>query len=326
MTNENYHIPVMAKEVINLFKEREKGIFVDATIGAGGHTSCILEHLSPKIVIGMDRDPKAIKICTKKFEKEKHVKLFHANYADMDKVVKTLGIQEVDGILIDAGLSSFALDDEERGFSFQKDGPLDMRMNTDEKETLSDFLDRTDEHTLAKVLKEYGDIAKPYRIAKRIVNYRREGKIKKVSDLVQAILEEFHLTNRIPDEVRQVFQALRIAVNNELFFLRKGLWAGLRILAIKGRFVVISFHSGEDRIVKSLFRFVSQPIKILSPEGFLREEIPSIAKNLTPKPLLPSLEEMRINTRAKSAKLRAIEKISDKYINYYLAKEGEIYD
>ncbi|MGC9055144.1 MAG: 16S rRNA (cytosine(1402)-N(4))-methyltransferase RsmH, partial [Candidatus Hydrogenedens sp.] len=155
MTNEKHHIPVMANEVINLFQEREKGIFVDATIGAGGHTSYILEYLSPRMVVGIDRDPKAIQICSKKFEKEKRVKIYHANYADMDKVINILGIQEVDGILIDAGLSSFALDDEERGFSFQKDGPLDMRMNTDEKETLGDFLDRTDEHTLAKILKEY---------------------------------------------------------------------------------------------------------------------------------------------------------------------------
>ncbi len=321
MTNEKHHIPVMAKEVINLFQEREKGIFVDATIGAGGHTSYILETLSPRMVVGLDRDPKAIQICSKKFEKEKRVKIYHANYADMDKVINILGIQEVDGILIDAGLSSFALDDEERGFSFQKDGPLDMRMNTNEKETLSDFLDRTDEHALANILKEYGDVVKPYRIAKKIIMRRREGKIRKISDIVQTVLEEFPHVNRIPDEVRQVFQALRIAVNNELFFLRKGLWAGLKILAINGRFIVISFHSGEDRIVKSVFRFVSQPLRILSPEGILREQISPIAKNLTPKPLSPSSEEVRMNPRSKSARLRAIEKISDTYIQHYISRE-----
>ncbi|MGC8739593.1 MAG: 16S rRNA (cytosine(1402)-N(4))-methyltransferase RsmH [Candidatus Hydrogenedens sp.] len=320
MTNEKHHIPVMANEVINLFQEREKGIFVDATIGAGGHTSYILEYLSPRMVVGIDRDPKAIQICSKKFEKEKRVKIYHANYADMDKVINILGIQEVDGILIDAGLSSFALDDEERGFSFQKDGPLDMRMNTDEKETLGDFLDRTDEHTLAKILKEYGDVVKPYSIAKKIIMRRREGKIRKVSDIVQTVLEDFHYVNHIPDEVRQVFQALRIAVNNELFFLRKGLWAGLKILAIHGRFIVISFHSGEDRIVKSMFRFVSQPLRILSPEGILREQISPIARNLTPKPVAPSSEEIKINSRAKSARLRAIEKISDTYIQHYISK------
>jgi len=321
MTNETYHIPVMAKEVINLLQEREKGIFVDATIGAGGHTSCILEALSPRMVIGIDRDPKAIQICSKKFENEKRVKIYHANYADMDKVINVLGVQEVDGILIDAGLSSFALDDEERGFSFQKDGPLDMRMDTNEKETLSDFLDHTDEHALAKILKEYGDVVKPYRIAKKIIMRRKEGKIKKISDIVQTVLEEFPHVNRIPDEVRKVFQALRIAVNNELFFLRKGLWAGLKILAINGRFIVISFHSGEDRIVKSVFRFVSQPLRILSPEGILREQISPVAKILTPKPLSPSSEETRMNPRAKSARLRAIEKISDTYIQHYISRE-----
>ena len=322
MNNENYHIPVMAKEVINLFKGREKGVFVDATIGAGGHSAFILEFLSPKMIIGIDRDPKAIKICSKKFERETCVKLFHGNYADMDKVVRKLGVQEVDGILIDAGISSFALDDERRGFSFQKDGPLDMRIDTSERKTLGDFLDEMDEHTLAKILKEYGDVVKPYRVAKMIIQRRKEGKIKKISDIVQTVLEVFPSFGRVSDEVRQVFQALRIAVNNELFFLRKGLWAGLKILSIKGRFVVISFHSGEDRIVKSVFRLVSQPMRLLSPEGLVRDRILPIAKDLTPKPLPPSSEEVRINSRAKSAKIRAIEKISDRSIQCYLVKEG----
>ncbi len=322
MTHDTYHIPVMAKEVINLLRGREKGIFVDCTIGAGGHTSYILEHLSPEIVIGIDRDPKAIQICTQKFGKDKRVKLFHANYAEMDNLIRDLGIQMVDGILIDAGVSSFALDDETRGFSFQKDGPLDMRMNPEQKETLADFLNKVDEHTLARILSEYGDVIKPYRVAKKIITRWREGKVKKVSDIVKTVLEVFPTTGRIPDEVRQVFQSLRIAVNNELFFLRKGLWAGLKILSVGGRFLVISFHSGEDRIVKSVFRFVSKPIKILSPEGIVKETIPPIAKNLTIKPIFPSPDEIQKNPRAKSAKLRAIEKISNMNLENYLEKEG----
>lgn len=321
MNYDDYHIPVMAEEVVDLFKGREQGIFIDATIGAGGHTSYMLENLSPRLIIGIDRDPKAIQICSERFKGNRRVKLFHENYANMDTLIGRLGIQEVNGILMDLGLSSFALDDEERGFSFQKDGPLDMRMNTQEKETLADFLDKTDEHTLAHVLKEYGDVVKPYRFAKKIILYRREGKMNKVSDLVRAILDELPPTNRIPDEVRQIFQALRIAVNNELTYLRQALWAGLKILSVAGRFVVISFHSGEDRIVKSVFRRISQPLSILSPEGLLREKIPPIAKNITPRPLTPSIEEIQENPRAKSAKLRSIEKISNEHIETYLAME-----
>ncbi|HOV33725.1 MAG TPA: 16S rRNA (cytosine(1402)-N(4))-methyltransferase RsmH, partial [Candidatus Hydrogenedens sp.] len=246
------------------------------------------------------------------------LKLFHANYAEMDQIIYKLGIQKVDVILIDAGLSSFALEDETRGFSFQKEGPLDMRVNPKDTETLDNYLEKNDAHTLAKVLKEYGDVRKPLRMAEKILLRKKEGKLKKVSDLVQTIMEVFPTRNRIPDEVRQVFQALRIAVNQELFFLNKGLWAGIKILSEGGYFIVISFHSGEDRIVKSIFRFVSHPIKILSTEGFLREEIPPIAQNLTPKPLIPSTEEIKRNPKAKSAKLRAIKKVSDKYIDHYL--------
>lgn len=318
MTNEDYHIPVMAEEVINLLRGKERGVFVDATIGSGGHTSYFFEHLNPDMVIGIDRDPKAIQICSNRFKNNSRVKLFHANYAEMDRIVYKLGIQKVDVILIDAGLSSFALEDESRGFSFQKEGPLDMRMNPEDKETLENLLEKSDIHTLAKILREYGDVRKPLRVAERILLRKKEGKLQNVSDLVQTILEVFPAKGRIPDEVRQVFQALRIAVNQELFFLSKGLWAGIKILSEGGYFIVISFHSGEDRIVKSVFRFVSHPIKILSPEGFLREEILPIAQNLTPKPLIPSMEEIKRNPKAKSAKMRAIKKVSDKYIEHYL--------
>jgi len=318
MTNENYHIPVIAEKVIDLLRGKKGGIFVDATVGSGGHTSYFFEHLNPDLVIGIDRDPRAIQISSNRFKNNSRVKLFHANYAEMDQVVYKLGIQKVDVILIDAGLSSFALEDETRGFSFQKEGPLDMRMNSKDIETLDDFLEKNDVNEIARILKEYGDVRKPFRVAERIVLRKKEGNLKKVSDLVQTILEIFPAKNRIPDEVRQVFQALRIAVNNELFFLNKGLWAGMKILSKEGYFLVISFHSGEDRIVKSVFRFVSHPIKILSPEGFLRKEIPPIARVLTPKPLIPSLEEIKKNSKAKSAKLRAIEKISDEYMDYYL--------
>lgn len=320
MISKPYHIPVMAKEVVKLLRGKERGIFVDATIGAGGHTSIFLEELSPQMVIGIDRDPKSIQLCRERFKNETRVKLFHANYSDMETIIKEIGLENVDAILIDAGISSFALEDSSRGLSFQIDGPLDMRMNPNDDEPLSYLLAKIEIQSLSKILKEYGDVPKHLRVAKVIIDEHKKGRLKKVSDLVNVILKIFPAKNKLPDEVRQIFQALRIAVNKELFHLNKGLWAGLKILSEGGIFVVISFHSGEDRIVKSVFRLITHPLKEYSSNGFLKREIPPIAQNLTPKPLIPSKEEIQNNPRSKSAKMRSIQKMSNNYFEIFYSR------
>ncbi|MCX8065124.1 MAG: 16S rRNA (cytosine(1402)-N(4))-methyltransferase RsmH [Candidatus Hydrogenedentes bacterium] len=307
--SKDFHIPVMVEEVLALLDVKENGVYVDATIGAGGHSEKILSQLKNGILIGIDIDPEAIKISSERFRDDKRVRLFNANYSDIEKVLNEVGVEEVDGILIDAGLSSFALDDPKRGFSFQVDGPLDMRMNPSFNFTAYDLLFSVDEKILTKILKDYGDVPKPRKVAKTIIKRRVEGKLSGVLDLVEAIREAYSTLKKIPEETRQVFQAIRIAVNDELNSLKKCLIKGFNKLKVGGRFAVITFHSGEDRIVKSFFMMVSHHRKLETKDGRLISVIEPVAKLLTPKPIVPSNDEIYRNPRAKSAKLRAIEKI-----------------
>lgn len=315
------HIPVMPNEVLELLNVKEDGTYIDATIGGGGHSQIILSRLNKGRLIGIDRDPYAIELCKKRFGNDSRVILFHANYAEMDKIVDRLGIKKVDGILIDAGISSFALDDPVRGFSFQKDGPLDMRMDTHERETMQSFLNKIDVDTLTMILKEYGDVPRARSVAKAIIERRDRGELHRISDLVEAVQMAYGALKKIPDETRQVFQALRIALNRELENLTRGIWSGLKILADGGRFVVISFHSGEDRVVKRIFREISSRKRLYTSEGKCYKILQPVARLLTPKPILPSSEEVVANPRCKSARLRAIELESGEELKFFLAEE-----
>jgi len=301
----------MLNEVVTLLDIKENGVYVDATIGAGGHAQKILEKLGAGMLIGVDVDTEAIKISSERFRGDERVKLFNTNYSNIDEVLDKVGVKEVDGILIDAGLSSFALDNPERGFSFQVDGPLDMRMDLNSRFTAKDFLSSVDEDTLAKILKEYGDVPKSHKVARSIIRRREIGKLNRVSDLVEAIKEAYSTPHKIPEETRQVFQAIRIAVNDELVNLERCLVYGFNRLKVGGRFVVICFHSGEDRIVKRFFSAVSRSVRVQTRDGRVIREDPPMAKQLTPKPLVPTDEEVRQNPRAKSAKLRAIERLRE---------------
>lgn len=303
------HIPVMVEEVLALLNVKEDGFYVDATIGSGGHSEKILTHLKKGLLIGIDVDPEAIRICSEKFSGDKRVRLFNTNYSQIETVLDKAGVQEVDGILIDAGLSSFALDNPERGFSFQMDGPLDMRMDTNSNFTAQDLLSSVDENSLTEILREYGDVPKPRKVAKSILRRRDAGELNRIFDLVEAIKEAYGTPYKVPEETRQIFQAIRIAVNDELKNLERCLISSFRRLKINGRLVVITFHSGEDRIVKTFFITVSRPVQEKTKDGRLILEAPPLATLLTPKPLLPTPDEIRNNPRAKSAKLRAIEKI-----------------
>lgn len=292
------HIPVMVKEVIELLNPQPGGIYVDATVGLGGHAKAILEKIGPNgILIGIDRDKKALELVSKVLERD-NVKLVEANFRNITSVLSFLGIEKVDGVLFDLGLSSFQIEDEERGFSFLHNGKLDMRMGSDSKKSAMDLINELSLEELARIFKDYGEERNAYAIAKAIVEKRRKKRIETTLELVSVIRDALPkpLQRRMGKHpARRVFQALRIAVNDELNSLKEGLTGAIEVLKHGGVLCVISYHSLEDRIVKGYFRY-------------LREQ--GLAELLTKGPLRPTEREIMENPRSRSAKLRAVRRIA----------------
>ncbi len=281
----------MPEEVIEYLVKKPDGVFLDATFGEGGHSLLILEHFPQARVIGIDKDIQILKWGEERLKLfEGRLKLFRANYTDMDIILNGLGIDKIDGILFDLGVSSYQLDYEDRGFSFQTDGPLDMRMDVDSGKSARQVLNSLEQEELEEIIREYGEERFARSISKRICANRP---LNTTGDLVQSVKEG------IPAEVRnkmkknfatRTFQAIRIFVNRELDELTNGLEKSLDILDTDGRIVVLSFHSLEDRIVKNFFRSKKR-------EGVLDV--------LTKKPLVPSEGEIALNRRSRSTKMRA---------------------
>ena len=303
------HVPVMPEESLEWLEVQPHGTYVDCTAGAGGHSSLIAEKLTTGHLIALDRDKTAVERASKRLEPYGCVQVLHANYGDLKQTLDTIEINPLDGILLDAGCSSMQLDQEARGFSFQSDGPLDMRMDQDHGETAQEYLERIEEAELASALRDFGDIGPVKRIAAAIKQRANAHTLKRTQDLVAAVEAAFPNLERTPDEVRTVFQAIRMAVNQELRWLAKGLEEGIDLLAPGGRMVVISFHSGEDRVMKRVFLDASRKQRSLHPDGRIASEVPAKVKVLTRKPILPSELEIARNPRAKSAKLRVVERI-----------------
>jgi len=296
------HKPVLIKEVLKYLNVGPNKNFIDATIGEGGHALAILEKSRPNgKVLGIDWDPEQIKNCKVRTQKFKErIILVHGSYGNLKKILEKVRFGPVHGILLDLGMSSWHIERSGRGFTFRKNEPLDMRYNSDveRKEKNNDYLtaqeiiNRYSENEIEKILKEYGEERFARRIAKRIVTERKRRPIKSTIDLVEIIKKAVppaYRRKRIHYATR-TFQALRIAVNNELDNLKKVLPQAVKTLEKGGRLVVISFHSLEDRIVKRFFRECDE-IKIL-----------------TKKVVIPSKEEIKNNPRSRSAKLRAGEK------------------
>ena len=291
------HLPVLVREVIQFLKCRAGGVYVDCTVGGGGHALEILKATEPDgRIIGLDRDPQSIVRSRQRLMSFDHrVSLHHENFIRLDTVLEQEGIQIVDGILFDLGLSSDQLEDGQRGFSFQKDGPLDMRMDQTKGGTASDFVNQLDEANLAMIFREYGEERWAKRISRIIIQERKKARIATTSHLAELILRAIpgrYRTAKIHPATR-VFQALRIIVNDELSVLQAGLEAAVRRLKPGGRLCVIAFHSLEDRIVKHRFREWGR-------QGQL--------KVITKRPVVPSVEEKSLNPRCRSAKLRAVER------------------
>jgi len=291
----NLHKPVLLKESIEYLKVKSDGIYVDATIGTGGHAEEILKKLGSGLLIGIDCDISAIEISKKRLEKYKRkLKLFCSNFVDIRKILSDLKIQKLNGILFDLGTSSVQLSDPERGFSFLKDGPLDMRMDKNTRITAKAIVNTYPENELFRIFKEYGEEKWAKRVSKFIVDYRSKREIEttlQLSEIVlSAIPKKFHFQRIHP--ATRVFQALRIEVNDELNNIRVGLSEAMRILSACGRIVVISYHSLEDRIVKHFFR----------------DHLDSL-NTITKHPVQPGPDEIKENPSSRSAKLRVAEKL-----------------
>ncbi len=292
------HIPVLVEEVMDLLACGRHKTYIDATLGGGGHALEILKRSSPDgIVIGMDWDEDAIVEAKKVLMPfGERVKIFRENFIHLPELLKTLGIGEVDGILLDLGLSSLQLEKKERGFSLKGEGPLDMRMDQRIDRTAADLVNELSYQELESTLRNFGEERWAKRIAKAVVIEREKKPVETTQQLRQivhrAIPGRFH--SRKIDPATRAFQALRIRVNQELENLRKILEMGWKFLRRGGRICVVSFHSLEDRMVKETFRRLDK-------DGVMRE--------MTKKPITPSEEERRRNPRSRSAKLRCAERV-----------------
>ncbi len=311
-TPEIEHVPVLLREAIEYLAPRAGGMYVDGTVGAGGHAEEILRRSAPDgMVIGLDRDAEAIDRCRERLSVYgARAVLRQADYRDIDRALGDLGIGAVDGVLLDLGVSWFHLRTPERGFSFMLDGPLDMRMDRSGARTAADLVNRLSRQQLAEIIREYGEEQKAGAIARAIEKARARGPITRTVQLADIISSVFpsHPPRRIHPATR-TFQALRIAVNDEMESLRDGMQRAHQVLRPGGRMVVISFHSLEDRIAKQQFASWAKgcacpprvPVCVCGRK-------PSV-NVLTKKPVLPSEEEVERNPAARSAKLRAAEKI-----------------
>ena len=302
------HVPVLSRAAIAWLRVREDGVYVDCTAGAGGHAFLIASALREGRLIALDRDPAAVEVARARLAGLR-AEVFHRNYGQLAEVLGELGIAKVDGVLCDAGLSSMQLDDAGRGFTFQENGPLDMRMDTTQGTTAERFLAEVDERELVRILKTYGDIRPARRIASAIVARRKRGHLHTTGHLAGAVSEALDFVQGVPRETRTVFQAIRMAVNDETGWLEEGLRQAVDVLAPGGRLVAVSFHSGEDRIIKNVLRETSRMRRELHADGRVRACVPARMKVLTPKPIQPDEEEIRANPRCHSAKLRAAERL-----------------
>ena len=295
---ELHHKSVMCEEVLSILNPTDDCVYVDGTLGAGGHTRRILEEADCK-VIGIDKDPVAISLCNDiKANHKNNFFTVNGSFSDLTDHILTLGFKKIDGILLDLGTSSMQLDSAERGFSFQYDAPLDMRMNQT-GQSAYDIVNSLSENSLADIIYYYGEERSSRKIAKAIVNERKIKKIKTTFDLNKIILSVKKANNKKIHPSTKTFQALRIHINNELKDLYNALISAEKVLSEKGKLIVISFHSLEDRIVKNFIRENSVSLK-----KYNSRETEKTFVYESRKVLKPTEEEIKKNRRSRSAKLR----------------------
>jgi 16S rRNA (cytosine1402-N4)-methyltransferase len=305
------HRPVLVAEVLDLLQPKPGGAYIDCTVGMGGHASAILERIQPGgVLLGIDRDEESLAAARKRLARAAGLRLVHDNFKNLPLILNNLGLSAVDGVLVDLGISSFQLLQPERGFSFAADGMLDMRMDRTQRQTAADLVNDLPEEQLADLIFRYGEERKSRRIAAAIALERSTGRITRCTQLAQIVARAARA--RGPQQIHpatRTFQALRIAVNRELEGLDEFLTEAIEFLRPGGRLVVISFHSLEDRIVKQTFRKLAGHC-VCGRTGELctcpREPRATI---VTTRPMTATPLEVEANRRARSARLRAAERI-----------------
>lgn len=306
------HTSVLPEESVDNLSIKSNGIYVDGTTGGGGHSRLIADKLSSEgRLIAIDRDKDALDAANRNLKDVKcRVDFVHSNYTEIKSVLNNLNISKIDGALLDLGVSSFQLDNEQRGFSYMKDAPLDMRMDAEDDFSAEDVVNVYSEKDLARIIREYGEEKWASRIAKFIVKERQSGRIETTRQLVEIIKSAIPAGARRegPHPAKRTFQAIRIEVNDELKGLEDAVENFMDVLEVEGRFCIITFHSLEDRIVKNKFKDRENPC--ICPPEFpvcVCGRKPDI-KIITKKPILPAEEEIEMNPRSRSAKLRCVEK------------------
>lgn len=306
------HKSVLLSETVDGLNIKPHGIYVDGTIGGGGHSLEICKRLSSEgRLIGFDQDLEAIEASKKRIGEYLNITLIHENFMFMADELMRLGIQKVDGILLDLGVSSHQLDSIDRGFSYMEDTVLDMRMDARAEKTASDIVNEYSESELARILKEYGEERYARKLAFAICQKRSNGKISRTGELVDIIKKTIPIKAQQlgGHPAKRTFQAIRIELNSELTVLENSIDAMMNLLNPKGRFCIITFHSLEDRIVKNKFKIYENPCTCPPNFPICICGKKAIGKRVNTKVIVASEEEIAKNSRAKSAKLRIIERV-----------------
>lgn len=310
---EFHHVSVLLNECIENLKIKPDGVYVDCTMGGAGHSKEIVKKLSDKgLFIGFDQDKNAINTAKERLsEYESRVKFVHSNFENIKEELEKIGVYKIDGVLADLGVSSHQLDEAERGFSYMQDAPLDMRMDVRCEFSAYDVVNTYTEDELTKIIKDYGEDNWAKRIAKFIVEERVNKPIETTGELVDIIKKAIPKKARIdgPHPAKRTFQAIRIEVNNELGVITKMINDASSIMNEGGRICIITFHSLEDRIVKNAFKYLASDCICPQHLPICQCNKESEVKIITRKPILPSNEEIEVNPRSRSAKLRVAEKI-----------------
>jgi len=302
------HQPVLLNESLDMLIGNKSGKYFDGTLGFAGHSEAILHQLNDDALLAAtDVDETAFTFCQKKFANDQRVKLYNFNFTQIDSVAKLEQVEGFDGIFADLGVSSFQLDNVEKGFTFRAEAPLDLRMNKNLAISAADVLNTFEEEELTDIFFKYGEEKNSRKIAKTIIEQRSSKKFQTTLDLVE-IIEQLTPQYFVVKTLARIFQALRIYVNDELGALKTFLTKAVDLLLPSGRIVILTYHSLEDRIVKDLFKF--EESSCICPPGFPVCTCDKVSrlKILTKKPILPGEEEIQLNNRSRSAKLRAAEK------------------
>ncbi|HZW39202.1 MAG TPA: 16S rRNA (cytosine(1402)-N(4))-methyltransferase RsmH [Ignavibacteriaceae bacterium] len=306
---EVFHKPVFLRESLDFLITDRSGTYFEGTLGFGGHSIEILKALDDKgLLISTDVDIDAFNFSKEKFSNEKRIKLYNFNFDKIDIIAKIENVKGFTGVFADLGVSSFQLDNPESGFTYREDAKLDLRMNKEIDMTAADVINTFEEQDIRQILYDFGEENNARKIVRRIVEKRQQKKISTTRELAEIILE-ITPKNFQTKTLSRVFQALRIYVNDELGVLKTFLTKAVDLLAHKGRIVILTYHSLEDRIVKEVFKY--ETLDCICPKDFpicQCDKEPRL-KIITKKPLVPSAEEVKLNFRARSAKLRAAERI-----------------